>query len=75
MCFCVFHANVGVCGCELHTARRHGAGEEQKKRTGAHLPHTQEARPVGVLRGFNTDLSPLLQCGSEAGTWPQRTCL
>ena len=44
MCFCVFHANVGVCSCKLHTARRHrgGWGTEEKDR---HSPPPTHKKP------------------------------
>ena len=44
MCFCVFHANVGVCRCKLHTAWRHrgGWGTKEKHR---HSPPPTHKKP------------------------------
>ena len=51
-------------------------GEGGEQREGQALPTPpQETEPLGILRGWSVDLSPLFYSGPEAGTWHQWTCL
>lgn len=54
VCVCVSHANAGVCGCELHMARRRRVVGEQR---GGRLACGRN-RGTGASQGWSLDLSP-----------------